>query len=157
MAAEQTIPISTRKVIVIHTRTIPQGISAMLSFDPDSDDNTNAIEMQKSTERIATGQITFAARDADFDGFKIKKGELMAMLGGKISFTDTDLEKTVLKLLKKMIKSDSEFVTVIHGEDVKPSQAKKLQNLIEEKFGNKVEITFVDGGQPVYYYILSVE
>ncbi len=157
MAAEQAIPISTRKVIVIHTRTIPQGISAMLNFDPDSDDNTNAIEMQNSTERIATGQITFAARDADFDGFKIKQGELMAMLGGKISFIDTDLEKTVLKLLKKMIKSDSEFVTVIHGADVTEEQAEALQAQIEEKFGAKVEITFINGGQPVYYYILSVE
>ncbi len=157
MAAEQAIPISTRKVIVIHTRTIPQGISAMLNFDPDSDDNQNAIEMQNSTERIATGQITFAARDADFDGFKIKQGELMAMLGGKISFIDTDLEKTVLKLLKKMIKSDSEFVTVIHGADVTEEQAESLQAQIEEKFGSKVEITFINGGQPVYYYILSVE
>ncbi len=157
MAAEQAIPISTRKVIVIHTRTIPQGISAMLNFDPDSDDNTNAIEMQNSTERIATGQITFAARDADFDGFKIKQGELMAMLGGKISFIDTDLEKTVLKLLKKMIKADSEFVTVIHGADVTEEQAESLQAQIEEKFGSKVEITFINGGQPVYYYILSVE
>ena len=157
MAAEQAIPISTRKVIVIHTRTIPQGISAMLNFDPDSDDNTNAIEMQKSTERIATGQITFAARDADFDGFKIKQGELMALLGGKISFIDTDLERTVLKLLKKMIKSDSEFVTVIHGADVTEEQAASLQEQIEEKFGEKVEITFINGGQPVYYYILSVE
>ncbi len=157
MAAEQAIPISTRKVIVIHTRTIPQGISAMLNFDPDSDDNTNAIEMQNSTERIATGQITFAARDADFDGFKIKQGELMAMLGGKISFIDTDLEKTVLRLLKKMIKSDSEFLTVIHGADVTEEQAESLQAQIEEKFGSKVEITFINGGQPVYYYILSVE
>lgn len=157
MAAEQAIPISTRKVIVIHTRTIPQGISAMLNFDPDSDDNTNAIEMQKSTERVATGQITFAARDADVDGLKIKEGELMAMLGGKITFVDTNLEKTVLKLLKKMVKPSSEFITVIHGSDVTAAQANSIQAQIEEKFGSKAEITFVNGGQPIYYYILSVE
>ena len=157
MAAEQAIPISTRKVIVIHTRTIPQGISAMLNFDPDADDNQNAIEMQKSTERIATGQITFAARDADVDGVKIKKGELMALLGGKITFVDTDLEKTVLKLLKKMVKSSSEFITVIHGSDVTEEQAASIEAQIEAKFGSKVEITFINGGQPIYYYILSVE
>ena len=157
MAAEQTIPISTRKVIVIHTRTIPQGISAMLNFDPDSDDNANAIEMQNSTERIATGQITFAARDADVDGIKIKQGELMAMLGGKITFVDTDLEKTVLKLLKKMVKPSSEFVTVIHGADVTEEQADSIESQIQEKFGAKTEITFINGGQPIYYYILSVE
>ena len=157
MAAEQAIPISTRKVIVIHTRTIPQGISAMLNFDPDADDNQNAIEMQKSTERIATGQITFAARDADVDGVKIKQGELMALLGGKITFVDTDLEKTVLKLLKKMVKSSSEFITVIHGSDVTEEQAASIETQIEEKFGSKAEITFINGGQPIYYYILSVE
>ena len=157
MAAEQAIPISTRKVIVIHTRTIPQGISAMLNFDPDADDNQNAIEMQKSTERIATGQITFAARDADVDGVKIKQGELMALLGGKITFDDTVLEKTVLKLLKKMVKSSSEFITVIHGSDVTEEQAASIEAQIEEKFGSKAEITFINGGQPIYYYILSVE
>ncbi len=157
MAAEQAIPISTRKVIVIHTRTIPQGITAMLSFDPESDDNANAIEMQKATERIATGQITFAARDADFDGFKIKQGELMALLGGKVTFTDTDLEKSVLKLLKKMVKPDSEFITVIYGEDVTEEQAAAIEEQIQAKFGDKAEITVINGGQPIYYYILSVE
>ena len=157
MAAEQTIPISTRKVIVIHTRTIPQGISAMLSFDPDTDVEANAIEMQKATERIATGQVTFAARDSDFDGHQIKKGELLAMLGGKISFTETDLEKSVMKLLKQMVKRDSQFITVIYGEDVTDEQAVELEEQIQAKYGSKAEITVINGGQPIYYYILSVE
>ena len=157
MAAEQTIPISTRKVIVIHTRTVPQGISAMLSFDPDTDVEANAIEMQKATERIATGQVTFAARDSDFDGHQIKKGELLAMLGGKISFTETDLEKSVMKLLKQMVKRDSQFITVIYGEDVTDEQAAELEEQIQAKYGSKAEITVINGGQPIYYYILSVE
>ena len=157
MAAEQTIPISTRKVIVLHTRTIPQGITAMLTFDPDADSEANAIEMEKAAENIATGQITFAARDSDFDGHKIKKGELMALLGGKITYVDTDLTATVLKLLKQMIKKDSQFVTVIHGADVDLRTANEIQAKIEEKYGSRVEITFIDGGQPVYYYIVSVE
>ena len=157
MAAEQAIPISTRKVIVLHTRTIPQGITAMLSFDPDADDNTNAIEMQKAAERIATGQITFAARDSQADGHNIKKGDLMALTGGKITFVDNDLERTVLKLLKQMIKKDSQFVTVIYGEDVTVEQASLIEASIQEKFGQKVEITVINGGQPIYYYIISVE
>jgi len=157
MAAEQTIPISTRKVIVLHTRTIPQGITAMLTFDPDSDNDTNAIEMEKAAERIATGQITFAARDSEFDGHSIKKGELMALLGGKITYVDTDLERTVLKLLKQMIKRDSQFVTVIYGEDVTDEQAMAIESQIQEKYGDKAEITVINGGQPVYYYIISVE
>ena len=157
MAAEQAIPISTRKVIVLHTRTIPQGITAMLSFDPDADDNTNAIEMQKAAEKIATGQITFAARDSQADGQNIKKGDLMALTGGKITFVDNDLERTVLKLLKQMIKKDSQFVTVIYGEDVTEEQASIIEASIQEKFGQKVEITVINGGQPIYYYIISVE
>ncbi len=157
MAAEQAIPISTRKVIVLHTRTIPQGITAMLTFDESADTETNAIEMQKAAERIATGQVTFAARDSDFDGHKIKQGEIMAMTGGKISFVDTDIERATLKLVKSMIKRDSQFVTVIYGEGITDSQAAVLEETLNEKFGSKVEITFVNGGQPVYYYIISVE
>ncbi|MBQ8267305.1 MAG: DAK2 domain-containing protein [Clostridia bacterium] len=157
MAAEQAIPISTRKVIVLHTRTIPQGITAMLTYDESADTEANAIEMQKAAERIATGQVTFAARDSDFDGHKIKQGEIMAMTGGKISFVDTDVEKATMKLVKSMIKRDSQFVTVIYGEDVTDSQAAALEEQLNEKFGSKVEITFVNGGQPVYYYIISVE
>ena len=157
MAAEQTIPISTRKVIVLHTRTIPQGITAMLNYDESVDTEANAIAMQKAAEKIATGQVTFAARDSDFDGHKIKEGEIMAMTGGKISFVDTDIEKATTKLVKSMIKRDSEFVTVIYGQDVTYSQAKSLEKQLNAKFGNKVEFTFVNGGQPVYYYIISVE
>lgn len=157
MAAEQCIPISTRKVIVIHTRTIPQGISAMLAYDPDTEDEANAIEMQKATEKIATGQVTFAARDSDFDGHSIKKGEILAMLGGKISFVENDVDKSVLKLLKQMIKRDSQFVTVIYGEDVSEEQAAMLEEQIRQKYGAKTEITVINGGQPIYYYIISVE
>ena len=157
MAAEQAIPISTRKVIVVHTRTIPQGITAMLNFDPDMDNDENAIAMQKAIESIATGQITFAARDSDFDGYNIKKGELLALNEGKVSFVDTDLEKTVMKLTKQMIKRDSQFVTVIYGEDVSESDAAVVEEQLNAKFGQKVEITFVNGGQPIYYYIISVE
>lgn len=157
MAAEQCIPISTRKVIVIHTRTIPQGISAMLAYDSDTEDEANAIEMQKATEKIATGQVTFAARDSDFDGHSIKKGEILAMLGGKISFVENDVDKSVLKLLKQMIKRDSQFVTVIYGEDVSEEQAAMLEEQIRQKYGAKTEITVINGGQPIYYYIISVE
>lgn len=157
MAAEQTIPISTRKVIVIHTRTIPQGISAMLAYDPETGDEDNAIEMQKSTERIATGQVTFAARDSDFDGHSIKKGEILAMLGGKISFVENDVDKSVMKLLKQMVKRESQFITVIYGEDVDEASAALLEEQIRQKYGAKTEITVINGGQPIYYYILSVE
>lgn len=157
MAAEQTIPISTRKVVVIHTRTVPQGTAACLAFDPDADIKTNTIAMQKAAEKIATGQITFAARDSEFDGFKIKKGELLNMIEGKISFVDTDLQKSAMKLIKKMVKSKSEFLTVLYGEDVSDNEAMELEEAVNDKYGSKLDITFIRGDQPVYYYIISVE
>ena len=157
MAAEQTIPISTRKVIVLHTRTIPQGITAMLNFDPEAENEANAIAMLNAAEKIGTGQITFAARDSDFDGHKIKKGELLALNGGKVSFTETDLTKAATKLTKQMVNKNSEFITVLYGEDVSEETAASIEAALNTKFGDKVEITFINGGQPVYYLIISVE
>ena len=157
MAAEQAIPLATRKVIVIHTRTIPQGITCALNFDPEADDNTNAMTMQSAIDNVSTGQVTFAARDSEFDGKAIKQGELLALENGKITFTETDLEKCMLKLSKQMIKKNSEFVTIFYGEDITEEQAEAIYNSINEKFGDKVEITLVNGGQPVYYFIMSVE
>ena len=157
MAAEQAIPLSTRKVIVIHPRTIPQGIAAMLAFDPEGEDKDNAISMAEACERISSGSITFAARDSDFDGHKIKKGELLCMNNGKIAFVDTDIENSVSKLVKTMLKRDSEFLTVIYGEDINDAQARRIEADLNAKFGDKVEITMVNGGQPIYYFFLSVE
>lgn len=157
MAAEQAIPLSTRKVIVLPTRTIPQGISAMLGFDPDSDADTNAINMQKAYANVQTGQVTFAARDSDYDGKQIKKGELLALANGKVSFTETDLEKSVLKLAKSLGTRETAFITLIYGEDVSEEQASAICDALQEKMGSDVEVTLVNGGQPVYYFILSVE
>lgn len=157
MAAEQAISLATRKVIVLHTRTVPQGITAMLNYIPEMSDDENAIAMSKAFEAISTGQITFAARNSNFDGHNIKEGELLALENGKVSFTDTDMEKTVTKLVKQMLNKDSAFLTVIYGEDVTDEQATELEAHLQEKFGSRVEITLISGGQPIYYYILSVE
>ena len=157
MAAEQAIPLATRKVIVIHTRTIPQGISCALNFDPDADDEANAMAMQGAIDNVSTGQVTFAARDSEFDGKAIKQGELLALDNGKITFTETDLEKCMLKLTKQLIGKKSQFVTLFYGEDISEDEANAIYDKINEKFGDKVEITLVNGGQPVYYFIISVE
>ena len=157
MAAEQAIPLATRNVIVIHTRTIPQGVTAMLNFDPEASDNDNAINMGNAIANVSTGQITFAARNSDFDGKKINEGDLLALDNGKIVFTETDLEACLVKLTKQLIKNGSEFMTVFYGEDVTEEQAEAFGAVLTEKFGSKVEITMVNGGQPVYYFIISVE
>ena len=157
MAAEQAIPLATRKVIVLPTRTIPMGISAVIAFDPDLSDEKNAIQMQNAFADVSTGQITFAARDSDFDGLKIKKDDLMAMENGKIIFTETDLTRCAVKLCQKMCKKNVQFLTLIYGEDVSDSTAALVQSELEEKFAGKIEITLINGGQPVYYFIISAE
>ena len=157
MAAEQTIRLSTRKVVVLPTRTIPQGITAMLNFDPEADADANTIAMQKAYANVQTGQVTFAARDSDYDGHQIKKGELLALANGKVSFTETDLEKCVIKLTKDLSNKETAFVTLIHGEDVKEAQAERICEALQDKLGRDVEVTLVNGGQPVYYFIISVE
>lgn len=157
MAAEQAIPISTRKVIVLHTRTIPEGISAMLAFDPDASDEDNAINMRNAYSRVGTGQITFAARDSDYEGHKIKKGELLALANGKVSFVETDMNRCIQKLIKQLLNRDSSFVTVIYGEDVTDERAAEIEAELNSKFAGKVEFTFIKGMQPIYYFIISVE
>ena len=157
MAAEQAVPLASRKVIVLPTRTIPMGISAVISFDPELSDEENAINMQNAFANVSTGQITFAARDSDFDGLKIKKDDLMAMENGKIVFTDTDLTRCAVKLCQRMCKKDVQFLTLIFGEDVDEKTASLVQSELDEKFGGKIEVTVINGGQPVYYFIISAE
>ncbi|HHW45798.1 MAG TPA: DAK2 domain-containing protein [Clostridiales bacterium] len=157
MAAEQAVPLSTRKVIVLPTRTIPMGISALLAFDPDLDDEQNAINMEKAFNNVGTGLITFAARDSNFDGHKIKKDELLALENGRLAFTETDLVKAVVRLTKSLFGKDRSFVTLIYGENVSKELAEEAKAAVAAKLGDEVEITLVDGGQPVYYFIISVE
>lgn len=157
MAAEQAIPLSSRKVIVLHTRTIPMGISAMLAFDPDASVDENAIAMGRAAKAVGTGQITFAARDSNYDGHKIKKGELLAMKNGKVSFTDTNLTKTVVKLTRELCSKDTQFITLMYGEDVTEEQAEEARAALAAKLDSSIEINMISGGQPVYYFIISVE
>ena len=157
MAAEQAVKLADRKVCVLQTRTIPQGLSALLAFDPDADFNVNRSAMTKAFERVKTGQITFAARDSEFDGQEIKNGEILALDNGKLAFVEKETEKAAYKLTKRLVDGDSEFITIIYGEDISDADAESLRARVEAKFGSKVDISLISGGQPVYYYIISVE
>lgn len=157
MAAEQAIKLADRRVCVLQTRTIPQGISAMLAFDPDKSFSENRVSMTKALDKVQTGQITFAARDSDFDGHNIKAGELLAMENGKLAFVDKDLNRALVKLTKSMVRKDSNFVTVLYGADISDDQAAEAYELLRSKLSDNVEINLINGGQPVYYYIVSVE
>ena len=158
MAAEQTQAIvEDREVVIVPTRTIPQGMSAMLVFDPDSDAQTNRENMLEAASNVSTGQVTYAARDSEFGMKKIKEGEIIALENGKLTVTDKSIEKALYKLAKNMIDKDKSFVTLISGCDVSDREAQKAYDMLNDKFGDDVDVTFVKGGQPIYYYILSVE
>ena len=157
MAAEQAIKLADRNVCVLQTRTIPQGFAAMLAFDESASLADNRINMTKAFERVSTGQITFAARDSDYEGHQIKKGEILALDNSKLSFTDNDVEKAAVKLTRRLVKGDTSYVTLIYGADVTDEQAEHVQALLSAKLSDKIEVMLVNGGQPVYYYIISVE
>ncbi|MGN0625602.1 MAG: DAK2 domain-containing protein [Oscillospiraceae bacterium] len=157
MAAEQAIKLADRNVCVLPSRTVPQGIASMLAFDPDADLGENQVNMSNALETVSTGSITFAARNSDYDGHEIHEGELLALDNGKLSFTDTDLARTCSKLVKQMLERDSSFVTVYYGEDVTPEMAAQAEEAIRQRLPEDVELTVLDGGQPVYYFIISVE
>ena len=157
MASEQAQKLADRKVIVLPTRTVPQGMTAMLNFDPDLKPEENAVAMMQAADRVSTGLITYAARDSEFDGKPIKKGEIMALENGKIVSTGTDLVKMTYRLARSMKKKDTQFITVISGCDVSDEDAEKTTDLVRAKCGGSVEVSHISGGQPVYYYMISVE
>ncbi|MBE6719334.1 MAG: DAK2 domain-containing protein [Ruminococcaceae bacterium] len=159
MAAEQAIPLaSDREVRVLQTKTIPQGISAMLAFDDSEDAETNQMTMMEMANAVETGQVTFAARDSEIDGEPVKKGEIMGLCNGKIVFTGEDCEEIAFKTVNRLFKkSQHSLVTLIYGEGVSEDDAAKLEERLKNKHKNDMEISVVNGGQPIYYYIISVE
>ncbi len=158
MAAEQTAKIvEDREVVILPTKTIPQGITAMLAFDPDSDAVINKGAMQDAFSTVSTGQVTFAARDSEFGMKKIKEGDIIALDNGKLTVSDKTPNKALMKLAKNMIDKDATFVTLIYGEGISEDEANEALASLEDKFGKDVDINLVCGGQPVYYYILGIE
>ncbi len=163
LAAEQTVPLADREVRVLPTRTIPQGVSAMLSFDADASVEDNLLAMTKAADNVSTGQITYAARDSEFDGHQITEGQILALDNNKLSFVDTDVKHAAVKLCRNLVNArrlsgrDTSFITVMYGEDITEEAAEEAAEAITAKLGNAVDVTVIPGGQPVYYYIFSVE
>lgn len=157
MAAEQAVKLTDRNVIVLQTRTIPQGITAMLAFDESNDFSTNGVNMTKALDNVGSGSITFAVRDSDFEGKQIKKGEILAMENGKLAFVEKDVTKALIKITKKLIRSGSSYITIIYGSDVTDETAQAAFEALRAKISDDIEIVLVNGGQPVYYYLISVE
>lgn len=156
MAAEQAAPLSTRKVIVLPTRTVPQGISAMMNFDPDASIDDNHLAMTKAIENVGTGQVTFAARDSLIDGKAVKQGQILGMENGAITTIDDNIVDAAFKITKHLCSKTTEYVTIFYGEGATEDDAEKLKDMIADKF-EKVDINVLPGGQPVYHFIISVE
>lgn len=157
MAAEQAVRLADRNVCVLQTRTIPQGITAMLNFDESQSLSDNRINMTQAFEKGSTGLITFAAGASECEGTQIEEGEILALENGKLAFTEKDINKAAVKLTKRLAKGDASYVTLIHGADVTEENAEQLRETIQSKLNDKIDVMLVNGGQPVYYYIISVE
>ena len=157
MAAQQCIGLTEKTVVVIPTASIPQGVSAMMAVDPDmSDADAIAKAMTDAAQCVSTAQITYAARNSDFDGFDIHEGDYLALLDGKLLGTDRDVSALLENLSDVAAERDAEFITVFYGEDVSEEDAQKASAVFTRRCPD-AEISLIRGGQPVYYYIISIE
>lgn len=159
MAAEQAIPLAkNRDVRVLQTKTIPQGISAMLMFDDSAGTDENQMAMMEAAGNVQTGLVTFAARDSEIDGNPVKEGEIMGMTNGKIKFIGNDITDIAFKTADRLFKrGEHALVTIIYGSEATEADAENVETRLAEKYGSDMEISIVNGGQPIYYFILSVE
>ena len=157
MAAQQCIGLTEKTVVVIPTASIPQGVSAMMAVDPDmSDADAIAKAMTDAAQCVSTAQITYAARNSDFDGFDIHEGDYLALLDGKLLGTDRDVSALLDGLSDEAASREAEFITVFYGEDVNEEDAHKACDAFTRKCQD-AEVNLICGGQPVYYYIISIE
>lgn len=158
MAAEQAVDmVDDREVYVIQSKTISQGLTALINYDEDSTVEENLEVMSESVKNVVTGQITFAARDSEFGGKKIKEGEIIGLKDGKLCVCEKSSQKALLKLAKEVIKKGASFVTLIYGEDITEEEANEAYEALLEKYGSNIDISLIKGDQPVYYYIMGVE
>ena len=156
MAAEQVQPLTEKKVVVIPSKTVPQGISAMLVFDPDAGEDSNAAAMREAMKNVTTMQLTYAARDSDFDGHDIHAGEYLALNGGALFGNDTDMDALLRRMAESLNGAGKEFITIFYGADTNEEQAHNAAAIFSAACPD-AEITVMNGGQPVYYFLISAE
>ncbi len=156
MAAQQVDALTPKNVIVIPSKTIPQGVTAMLSFNPDGTNEENIEAMTEVLGTVDTMQITYAARNSDFDGYDIHEGDYLALFGSQLFGTSQDI-KVLLKSLAQKVRDDGkEYITIYYGADVKEKHAQKTADLFAEICPD-ADVNLINGGQPVYYYLISAE
>lgn len=156
LAAKQAKEISGKQVVVIPTKNIPQSITALLAFNLNDSIDVNKQNMMRAIENVKTGEVTFAVRDSKYNGFRINKGDYIGLVDGEIHAVGKDMEKIVFSLFDEMVTETSEIITVFYGKDVNETEAKILFDKLQAKYPEcEIELHF--GGQPLYYYVFSVE
>ena len=158
MTALQVADITGKNVVVIPTKTIPQGISAMLGFDNEADEGTNTESMQECMKSVSTMQITYAARNSSYDGMEINEGDYLALCEDKLIFSTKNMDEIFEAFANKIMEEEKNFISIYYGEDLTESQAEEQITKLREIFEQKgIEINLYRGNQPVYYYVISAE
>ena len=156
MAAQQVDALTPKNVIVIPSKTIPQGVTAMLNFNPEGTNEENVEAMTEALASVDTMQITYAARNSDFDGFLIHEGDYLAMHGGSLFGTGKDIKALLKALAERVNKDGKSYITIYYGADVTEKQAQKTADIFAEACPD-ADVNLLNGGQPVYYYLISAE
>ena len=156
MAAERVKELTKKRCVVLPTTEVPEGISAAIVFDPSLDMNTNVEEMTEAFRRIKCGEVTKAIRTTELDGFKIAEGDYIGLDSKKIVSKADSINGAVIDLVNKLKGDDGEVITVYYGHDVKENEANELVEKLEDRFDD-CEVVCYNGGQPHYYYMVSVE
>ena len=157
MAAQQCVPLcEDKKVVILPTKTVPQGVAAMLVADPEAEEAVNTAAMTEAFQKVRTSEITYAARDSDFDGFAIHQGDYLALEEHQLFGTDQDLDALLDRLARSEAHQSAEFISIFYGEDVTEEQAQKAEAIFTAACPN-AEVSLLSGGQPVYYYMISAE
>lgn len=156
LAANQTKELSDKNVTILPTKTIPQGITALLEFNEELDLEDNVRNMTDAFSRMKTSQITFSVRDTTLDGKEIKKDDILGINDGKLTLVGKNIQELTLDLIDKTITDDSELITIFYGEDITEEEGSKIIDVLEEKYSD-LDIELIYGGQPIYYYLIAIE
>ena len=156
MAASQAVEISDKNIIVIPSKTIPQGITALTVFNSEAEVEENKEAMTESLSNVTTASVTYAVRDTEMDGKEIKEGNILGLVEGKISEVGADIFEVCEKLLENTVTEDSELITILYGNDCNENEVNDFVEKIEDKYSD-LDVQAYKGNQPLYYFILSVE
>ena len=159
MAANQAIDlVVNKKVVVIPTMNIPQCVKALMAFNPQRNAEENEERLTKAMGQVKAGQITYAVRNTEIDGNHVSKGDILGLTKEGISYIGKDLDDVLVEMIADYVDEDTEYITIYYGKDVKPKNAAKLEEMLTQKYEDEeIEVSFKKGGQPLYYYIVSVE